>query len=116
MNEQRIQELFSDETFVKSLTEMDTPEQVQAAFQTKGVEVSTDDLIKTRDFILANINEDGELSLDALDNVAGGGVLLTKLIIGATKLMSNTIATTSAIGVPLGTLITHTISNIFRGW
>ena len=72
MNDQRIQEVFSDEAFVQKLFSLETPEEAQAALKEKGVEVSVEELSHLRDFIVANVNEHGELSLDALDNVAGG--------------------------------------------
>ena len=75
MNEAKINELFSDEAFVEKLFNMETAEQAQAALKEKGVELSADELSKIRETILAQANSEGELSLDALDDVAGGVVV-----------------------------------------
>ena len=72
MENQRINEVFSDEAFVQNLFLLETPEEAQAALREKGIEVSIEELNQLRDIIFSNIDEDGELSLDALDNVAGG--------------------------------------------
>lgn len=81
--EERIKELLADEAFVAKLTELETPEEVVAAFKEKDVEVSVDDItnVKTQ---LEKMNESGgELSEDELEDVAGGSIILTTLIYGA---------------------------------
>jgi hypothetical protein len=80
MDEQRIQEVFSDEEFVQKLFSLETPEEAQAALKEKGVEVSVEELNQLRDFVIANVNENGELALDALDDVAGGFGFLGNLV------------------------------------
>ena len=84
MSEQRIKELFSDETFVLELLEQETVEEAQAAFKEKDVEVSADELNKLRDHINARFSENGEMSLEALDDVAGGWQAETLSVLDAT--------------------------------
>ena len=78
MNEQRIQEVFSDEAFVEKLFSLETPEEAQAALKEKNVEVSVEELKQLRDFIATDSGENSELSLDTLDDVAGG-FLITRI-------------------------------------
>ena len=75
MNEQRMKEVFSDEAFVKSLFALETVEEVQAALKEKGVELSLEEINGIHDRLLVSINENGELSLEQLENVAGGNSL-----------------------------------------
>ena len=79
MNEELLKEVLSDEAFAKSLIEMETPEDVQTALKEKGVDLSIED-IKAIQNLLVN-QEDGELSEDDLENVAGG-VDVDKIITG----------------------------------
>lgn len=78
MSEQQIQELFSDEAFVTSILEMETPEEVQAALADKGLELSLEEISSIQNTL--NTNE-GELSEDELENVAGG-IAITTVICG----------------------------------
>ena len=75
MDANRIKEVFSDEAFVKSLLELENPAEVQAALKEKGIDLSESKIMEMRDQIAAHI-ENGttpdELSLDQLDDVAGG--------------------------------------------
>ena len=93
MNMEKMKEVFSDEEFVKSLFELETPEEVQAALKEKEIELSTDEICQMRDFLsryqegtlteeekkaveLAGKYGEGELSEEELENVSGGGVVL----------------------------------------
>ncbi|NPV91234.1 MAG: Nif11-like leader peptide family natural product precursor [Firmicutes bacterium] len=69
----KIQEVFSDEAFVKNLLVMETPEEVQEALQKKGVDLTVEDIVKIRDLIAKKQNA-GELSDEDLEGVAGGTV------------------------------------------
>ena len=76
MDEKRIKEVFSDEAFVKALLGLESAEEAQAALKEKGLEFSTDELVALRDALLkmsakAEANG-GELSVEDLDEVAGG--------------------------------------------
>ncbi len=73
MNEAKIKEVFSDEQFVKELLEFETPESVQSALIDKDIDVTLEDIVKTRE-LLARYNS-GELSEEDLESVTGGGIL-----------------------------------------
>ena len=92
MNMEKIKEVFSDEAFVKNLFELESAGEVQAALKEKGIEFSEEEIISIRDFLLkveeSDITkeqlekwtvqlEDGELSEEELENVAGGIALET---------------------------------------
>ena len=79
MNNNEIQKVLSDEVFVKSLMEMETTTEVQKALKSKGLDLSEKDILKIRDDVkkhLENGTKPEELSLDQLDDVAGGSVTL----------------------------------------
>jgi hypothetical protein len=79
MHEKRILDAFSDETFVKALLALDSAEDVQTALKNeKEIEISVEDIKRIRASIIAGINASGEeLSLEALDDVAGGNMIST---------------------------------------
>ena len=99
MNMEKMKEVFSDEEFVKSLFELETPEEVQAALKEKEIELSTDEICQMRDFLsryqegtlteeekkaveLAGKYNKGELSEEELENVSGGlGFFTTSVIV-----------------------------------
>ena len=81
MNELKIKEIFSDQTFVESLMEMENAEDVQAAIADKGIELTLNDIEALRTQ-LSNTSE--ELSEDDLENVAGGfAISATVIAIGS---------------------------------
>ena len=85
MDTNKIKEIFSDQAFVKSLLEKDTAAQVQAELKKKGIDLSEKEVMKLRDEIVKH-TENGtkpeELSLDQLDDVAGGLLIsMTTLIV-----------------------------------
>ena len=92
MNMEKIKEVFSDEAFVKNLFELESAGEVQAALKEKGIEFSEEEIISIRDFLLkveeSDITkeqlekwtvqlEDGELSEEELEIVAGGVAIET---------------------------------------
>ena len=92
MNMEKLKEAFSDEAFVKSLFELETASEVQAALKEKDIELSEEEIISIRDFLVkvengeitkeqlenwAAKSERGELSEEALEAVAGGGIILS---------------------------------------
>ncbi len=82
MNEQQIKELFSDEAFVSSIMEMENPEDVQKALSAKGLELSLAEIKAIQEALSSN---EGELSEDELEDVAGGvafTAIISALIIG----------------------------------
>ena len=90
MNMEKMKEVFSDEAFVKSLFELETAAEVQAALQEKGVEMTEEEILGIRDLFLkvaegelsAEQLESGELPEELLEQVAGGSILLTLMGVG----------------------------------
>ena len=112
MNQSNIKEVFSDEVFVGSLLELETPAEVQVALKGKGIDVSESEIISLRDEIIKqaqNISEGGELSLDQLDDVAGGSLLLfgTMALTGAAVAIIGSTAGLIVSGIGLGALLSR---------
>ena len=77
MNETRMKEVAADEAFIKELLQLETPLEVQTALKGKGIDMTESEIIELRDEIvrLAEKVQNGEeLSLDQLDEAAGGVV------------------------------------------
>jgi hypothetical protein len=72
MNEEQIKEIFSDKTYVQTLFELDTAEEVQASLAEKGIELSTTEITTLLDSLQKYAEADGELSEDDLETVTGG--------------------------------------------
>ena len=76
MNDERIKKIFSDEEFAKHLISLETPEEVRAALKEKGVDADVEEILKLRDVLVVTAQKEAknvdELSLDDLDEVAGG--------------------------------------------
>ena len=85
INVNHVKEVFSDEAFVKELLAMESPEEAQAALKAKGVEISIEELEGINVMLVAKLSESGELSLDDLDNAAGG--VVTAAVIGGVALL-----------------------------
>ena len=112
MNIERLKEVFLDEAFVKSLFELETVAEVQAALREKGVELSEDEILGVRELFLKV--EGGEISAEQLESWAAqaeegeipeemlelvsGGLLISSLLIGIA-------ITTAATGVAVGTTV-----------
>ena len=73
MNAERMNEVFSDEAFVKSLFELETATEVQAALKEKGIELTEEEALPFRDAFLKA--ESGEFSEDMLEQITGGILL-----------------------------------------
>ena len=94
MNMEKMKKVFSDEAFVKALFEMESVAEMQEALNNKGVQLSEEEVAGIRT-LFAKVKsgeisreqlekwsvqaENGELSEEALEQVAGGGVLLCVL-------------------------------------
>lgn len=86
MNEEKLKSLMADEAFVNKLLELETPEEVCAAFEKEGITVTADEISKLKEK-LESAGTEGELSEDALEEVAGGFMLLwTAAVWGASAL------------------------------
>ena len=92
MNIERLKKVFLDEAFVKSLFELETVAEVQAALREKGVELSEDEILGVRELFLkveggeisaeqleswAAQAEEGEIPEEMLELVSGGIVIST---------------------------------------
>ena len=96
MNIEKMKEVLSDETFFKSLFELETVAEVQAALREKGVELSEDEILGVRELFLKV--ESGEISAEQLEKwgeQAGSGELSEELL----EQVSGGIATIVAAGV-----------------
>ena len=95
MNLEKMKAVFADEAFIKQLFELETAAQVQAALKERGVELTEEEILGIRDFIIkvergeisaeqlekwAAQGENGELSEEALEQVAGGSITIAALI------------------------------------
>ena len=94
MDEKRMEEIFADEAFVKNLLSLESPEQVQSALKEKGIELTLDEIKKIGGAMakaLENAGKDSnELSIETLDDVAGGGLstgaqVVLQLVVNAAK-------------------------------
>ena len=84
MDTNKIKEIFSDQAYVKSLLEMETAAQVQTELKKKGLDISEKEVMKIRDEVinhLENGTKPAELSLDQLDDVAGGLIISTTVLV-----------------------------------
>ena len=83
-----IKDALKDNNFVESLISLEKPEDVQAAFKEKGVELSLDEINKIKT-LMGKINEnDSELSDNELDNIVGG-FDVGKFIVDAVDTLAN---------------------------
>ncbi len=78
MNEQRIQELANDKAFVEMVLALETPEEVQAAFEEKDVELSIAEIQKVYEVLSKHEGE--ELTEEDLENVAGGELFVVFMV------------------------------------
>ena len=93
MNAENMKAAFADEAFVKSLFELETAAEVQAALKEKGVELTEEEALSIREFfakvksgeISAEQLESGELSEEMLGQVAGGSSLVLADVADAAK-------------------------------
>ena len=69
MDEKELHEIFSDEAFVRSLFELSSVNEVQAALREKGLELSLKELEAVKQRLNA---QNGEMAEEELANVAGG--------------------------------------------
>ena len=85
MDEKRLQEVFADEIFVKRLLELETPEAARKALSEKGIDLSIEE-VKGVGKLMAKVVEKadengGELSIDDLEEVAGGALSTAAMVV-----------------------------------
>lgn len=83
-NTEKLTAVLENKEFVTSLQDLQTPEEIQQAFATQGMEFTVED-IKELGEAMAAQSETGELEEDALDQVAGGIVITSATIWAAAK-------------------------------
>ena len=86
MDNQHIKEVFSGEAFVKGLLELETPLEVQAALKGKNIDMTEAEIIELRDEIVRRVEKaqnGDELSLDQLDEAAGGYVGVAAFLVAS---------------------------------
>jgi len=71
MNE-KLNTLLEDQDFIEKLTNTETDTEVQALLAENGVELTLEEINAVKKGVEARISEEGELSEDDLENVAGG--------------------------------------------
>ena len=91
MNQEKIQEVFSDESFLKEIFSKDTPEEVQTILAEKDIELSIEDILKLRKIIEKKLNQGVELSDDELEDVTGGVVVIGAIVYTVLPLIAATI-------------------------
>ena len=99
MDQKRMQEIFSDEAFVKGLLALETPAEVQAAMKEKGLDLSESEIMQIGEQInrrIENGTGSDELSIDQLDDVAGG--------LGPLVLIPLWLSLSAAVGMGVGGL------------
>ena len=90
MNMEKMKEIFADEAFVKSLFELESAGEVQAALKEKGVELTEEQILGIRDLlgkvesgeISVEQMENGELPEELLEQVSGGSIIAAAAVIG----------------------------------
>ena len=91
MNQEKIQEIFSDEAFLKEIFSKEIPEEVQSILAEKDVELSIEDILKLRKIIEKKLNQGVELSDDELKDVTGGVVVIGAIVYTVLPLIAATI-------------------------
>lgn len=88
---EKMKEIFADEAFVKSLFELESAGEVQAALKEKGVELTEEQILGIRD-LLGKVEsgeisveqlENGELPEELLEQVSGGSIIAVATVIGS---------------------------------
>ena len=98
METERITEAVKDETFVRSIIDMKSPEEVKNAFAKKDVEISLDEAQAIISTIEKMVNKGStELSEEELKEIAGGMKLTTvqKISLAMAAALGTTIAALS---------------------
>ena len=126
MNKEEIKKVFADETFVQSLFKLETVAEVQEALKQKGVELTEEEILSIREFIIKIENgqisveqlekwvtqvENGEIPEEMLELVSGGIVIST----AAAVAWGIGYAICAVTGVAVGGWIFNTAEGS-RGW
>ena len=131
MNMEKMKEVFSDEAFVKSLFELDSAAEVQAALKEKGIEMTEDEILGIRD-LLAKMEsgeisaeqaeqwskqaESGELPDEVLEQVAGGEIIIMAAVTITIGTILKWIGIGAAVGAAAGGVAAGAIDAVERRW
>ena len=76
MDNEKLKKIFSDEEFVIELLGLENPEDVQVLLKTKGIDLDLDQICKFGEMLDKKLSaltaEEGEISEEELEDVAGG--------------------------------------------
>ena len=97
MDQNRIKEVFSDEDFKKRLMELETVEDIKSAINEKGLDFSEEDIVVLQKSISA-LKSKNDLTLDELDNVAGGLVITGTAVGIAVGVLAGGVGVGAAVG------------------
>ena len=131
MNMEKMKEVFSDEAFVKSLFELDSAAEVQAALKEKGIEMTEDEILGIRD-LLAKMEsgeisaeqaeqwskqaESGELPDEVLEQVAGGEIIIMAAVTITIGTILKWIGIGAAVGAAAGGVAAGAVDAVERRW
>lgn len=76
MNKSQITAIMTPE-FTQKLAALESAQEVQAALESKGLELSLEEIHKLRDLLQNHTSGPGELSEQELESVSGGGLFVT---------------------------------------
>ena len=129
MNAENWNAAFADEAFVKSLFELETAAEVQAALKEKDVELTKEEILGIRELLAkvesgeitpeqleqwAALTENGELTEEMLEQVAGGVLVIS---IGALAMVALKVLGVSAGVIAVSTGISYGIVDAMeRRW
>lgn len=123
----KIKEVFSDEEFVKSLLNLETPQEVQQALKEKDVDLSIDEITSIGELLTRYANDEltdqdkkvielaskpvDELSDEDLESVSGGLFILTTVSVG----LLCALGATAVLGAGMATGAGFYLHHVTRG-
>ena len=131
MNTEKMKAVFADEAFVKSLFELDSAAEVQAALQEKGVELSEEEILGIRDLLVKLADgeisaeqaeqwskqaESGELPDEVLEQVAGGELVILAAVTITIGTILKWIGIGAAVGAAAGGVAAGAVDAVERRW
>ena len=107
--EEKIKQVMAEEGFVDKMLACEEPEQVQALFASKGIDLSYDEIKAISSGLSTALNDSDELDEDDLDFVAGGAITVTTTV---TTVVTTTVTTVTT----KKTYDYRTLRRWFRRW